>query len=193
MGQGIASVPPFSEAAAVQHPCICCEESISSAPNYSLLRTACHAFCTRRVDDFSPSNDVLRRELRLRRSHRRLPPAPAREHRRGTRRASRNCEHVRSRVLFTIYPTARSPHHALLARWLKRGEGQVSSTHPILSAQQSLWSKGSAYPPAGSDTLRYPFQFQLPESLLPSFHYRGLGKRASVLYSVTAKIGRAHV
>ncbi|KAI0364608.1 hypothetical protein BV20DRAFT_974262 [Pilatotrama ljubarskyi] len=50
----------------------------------------------------------------------------------------------------------------------------------------SLWARGTAYPPPGSDTLRIPFRLQLPPQLPPSFHYSGVSKLASVMYSVTA-------
>ena len=66
------------------------------------------------------------------------------------------------------------------------GSNRVYETRPLVNEEQSLWTKGSAYPPAESDVLRIPFQFRLPENLPPSFHYDGIGKRASVLYSVKA-------
>ncbi|KAI0364602.1 hypothetical protein BV20DRAFT_1125507 [Pilatotrama ljubarskyi] len=50
----------------------------------------------------------------------------------------------------------------------------------------SLWARGTAYPPPGSDTLRIPFRLQLPPQLPPSFQYRGPAENASVMYSVTA-------
>ncbi|KAI0364559.1 hypothetical protein BV20DRAFT_1125540 [Pilatotrama ljubarskyi] len=50
----------------------------------------------------------------------------------------------------------------------------------------SLWARGTAYPPPGSDTLRVPFRFQLPPHLPPSFQYRGATASASVMYSITA-------
>ena len=52
----------------------------------------------------------------------------------------------------------------------------------------SLWTPGSAYPPPGSDTLRVPFTFKLPESLPPSFHYGGFtrGQSGNIRYSLTA-------
>ena len=66
------------------------------------------------------------------------------------------------------------------------GSNRVYETRRLVNEEQSLWTKGSAYPPAESDVLRIPFQFRLPENLPPSFHYDGIGKRASVLYSVKA-------
>nr|GAT49095.1 predicted protein [Mycena chlorophos] len=48
-----------------------------------------------------------------------------------------------------------------------------------------LWNQGSAaYPEPGSHVLNVPFQFKLPPHLPPSFHCEGLGRFATVGYSV---------
>ncbi|KAI8989923.1 hypothetical protein BD414DRAFT_460256 [Trametes punicea] len=57
---------------------------------------------------------------------------------------------------------------------------------PLVHDDASLWTLGSVYPPPGSDTLRIPFRLQLPLDLPPSFSYAGLGRTASVRYSLTA-------
>ncbi|KAI0355529.1 hypothetical protein OH77DRAFT_1521078 [Trametes cingulata] len=50
----------------------------------------------------------------------------------------------------------------------------------------SIWTRGTVYPLPGSDVLRIPFRLQLPPDLPPSFHYRGPGRSAVIMYSVTA-------
>ena len=58
----------------------------------------------------------------------------------------------------------------------------------LVHEDTSLWTRGSAYPPPGSDTLRVPFTFRLPDSLPPSFHYGGFGRgqKGNIRYSLTA-------
>ncbi|KAI0783742.1 hypothetical protein C8Q75DRAFT_725249, partial [Abortiporus biennis] len=56
----------------------------------------------------------------------------------------------------------------------------------IVKENISLWTKGSAYPPADSQILRLPFQFQLPYDVQPSCEFTGLYKYARVGYSVEA-------
>ena len=50
----------------------------------------------------------------------------------------------------------------------------------------SVWTKGSAYPPSGSEILRIPFQLQLPLDVQPSFHMSGFYKKGVVGYFVEA-------
>ena len=69
---------------------------------------------------------------------------------------------------------------------ITRDRTTLREVHPLVVSNLSLWSHGGSYPEPGSDLLRLPFRFQLPDSLPPSFRYSGFQKSASVLYSVTA-------
>ncbi|PIL33878.1 hypothetical protein GSI_03584 [Ganoderma sinense ZZ0214-1] len=71
---------------------------------------------------------------------------------------------------------------------IHRGETTLNETVRLVHETTSLWTRGSAYPAPGSDTLRVPFAFALPESLPPSFHCSGFmrGKSAHVRYSLAA-------
>lgn len=59
-------------------------------------------------------------------------------------------------------------------------------TIPLVQVDSSLWSRGSAYPPAGSDVLRVPFSLSLPDQLPPSFHMRHYGAKGDIRYSICA-------
>jgi len=50
----------------------------------------------------------------------------------------------------------------------------------------SVWTRGSAFPPPGSQVLRVPFQFELPIDVQPSCQYSGFYKHAHVGYSIEA-------
>ncbi|KAH9884970.1 hypothetical protein C8Q73DRAFT_718674 [Cubamyces lactineus] len=69
---------------------------------------------------------------------------------------------------------------------ISRNETTRREDIPLVRENASLWTQGTVYPPPGRDTLQIPFRLQLPPDLPPSFHYRDLGKRASVQYSLTA-------
>ncbi len=59
-------------------------------------------------------------------------------------------------------------------------------TIPLVRDDLSIWSRGGAYPPPGSNTLRVPFSFTLPEQLPPSFHVRKFDPKGDVRYSLSA-------
>ncbi|KAI0757927.1 hypothetical protein C8Q74DRAFT_1319879 [Fomes fomentarius] len=53
----------------------------------------------------------------------------------------------------------------------------------------SLWTRGTEkalYPPPGSDVLRIPFHFALPDTLPPSFHWNTIDESATIRYALTA-------
>ncbi|TBU44361.1 hypothetical protein BD309DRAFT_40826 [Dichomitus squalens] len=68
---------------------------------------------------------------------------------------------------------------------ITRDKTTLREVHPLVFSNLSLWSHGGEYPAPGSDILRLPFRFRLPDMLPPSFQYSGFQKSASVLYSVT--------
>ncbi|KAJ7125226.1 hypothetical protein C8R44DRAFT_703420 [Mycena epipterygia] len=47
-----------------------------------------------------------------------------------------------------------------------------------------LWDQGTAFPEPGSHVLSFPFQFELPENLPPSFHCWGHHRHATIAYSL---------
>ncbi|KAM5542508.1 hypothetical protein V8D89_003967 [Ganoderma adspersum] len=69
---------------------------------------------------------------------------------------------------------------------ITRDKTTLREVQPLIYSNLSVWSHGSEYPAPGSDLLRLPFCFRLPDTLPPSFQYQGFQKSASVLYSVTA-------
>lgn len=76
------------------------------------------------------------------------------------------------------------------------GNGGSSTTREeldIVRRSRSLWTRGSAYPPAGSHTLTTPFQFELPHDMPPSFSYEHRGVTGSVRYTVSAVGSRAGI
>ena len=78
---------------------------------------------------------------------------------------------------------------AMIHRQITRQQGKSSVTSRqrvgLIRQNVSLWARGSAYPPAGTDILRLPFRFTLnPSQQLPSAHYAGSWKRGGVGYSV---------
>ncbi len=68
---------------------------------------------------------------------------------------------------------------------IKRDKTTLCETIPLVYVSLDLWTQGSAYPLPGTDTLRLPFRFRLPDNLPPSFHYSGWQKSAYVLYELT--------
>ncbi|KAI0783732.1 hypothetical protein C8Q75DRAFT_736575 [Abortiporus biennis] len=54
----------------------------------------------------------------------------------------------------------------------------------VVEQNISVWTKGSSYPSPDSQTLRLPFEFQLPDEVLPSCEYSAEGKYAHVWYLV---------
>ncbi|KAI1783735.1 hypothetical protein LXA43DRAFT_1077589 [Ganoderma leucocontextum] len=70
---------------------------------------------------------------------------------------------------------------------MHRDKMSLYETVRLAHEDTSLWTRGSGvYPSPGSDTLRVPFAFTLPESLPPSFHYSGFSQSGNVRYSLTA-------
>ncbi len=74
-------------------------------------------------------------------------------------------------------------------RRIRRQQGQNAVTRrqtvQLIRQNVSLWTRGSAYPPPGTDLLRLPFRFTLnPSQELPSAHYEGNRKSGSVVYCV---------
>lgn len=55
----------------------------------------------------------------------------------------------------------------------------------LIRDNQSLWTKGVGYLPAGTQTLRIPFRFELPRNVLPSCQYTSTSDvHASVGYFI---------
>ncbi|RPD67560.1 hypothetical protein L226DRAFT_529885 [Lentinus tigrinus ALCF2SS1-7] len=69
---------------------------------------------------------------------------------------------------------------------VQRDKKTKRETIPLIHSSLDLWTQGSAYPPPGTDILRLPFRFRLPENLPPSFHYHTWAKSGYVLYELTA-------
>ncbi|KAL1944375.1 hypothetical protein VTO73DRAFT_3560 [Trametes versicolor] len=57
---------------------------------------------------------------------------------------------------------------------------------PLFQGDALLWRRGDVYPPPGSDTLRFPFRFQLKPDLPPSFKFASISRKASILYAISA-------
>lgn len=86
-------------------------------------------------------------------------------------------------------PSDDADRGSMICRQITRQQGQTSVTSrqrvDLIRQNVSLWARGSAYPPAGTDVLRLPFRFTLnPSQQLPSAHYAGSWKRGGVGYSV---------
>ncbi|KAJ7037959.1 hypothetical protein C8F04DRAFT_1090779 [Mycena alexandri] len=66
--------------------------------------------------------------------------------------------------------------------------GQTRITHrqtvPLIHANKSLWTQGTVFPEAGSHVLSFPFQFQLPTTLPPSYHCDGHSRGGAISYSL---------
>ena len=76
-------------------------------------------------------------------------------------------------------------------RRITRTQGQSTRTRrqvvELVRQNASLWTRGSAYPPAGTDILRLPFRFTLNASQeLPSCYYEARRRRGCVGYSIEA-------
>lgn len=59
-------------------------------------------------------------------------------------------------------------------------------TIEVTKENLSVWTKGSAYPPSGSEVLRVPFQLQLPLDVEPSCQFAGFYKKGHIAYFVEA-------
>ncbi|KAF7333460.1 Arrestin-N domain-containing protein [Mycena venus] len=67
------------------------------------------------------------------------------------------------------------------------GEEPDINSVTLIREKQSLWTAGSAFPEPGSQILSCHFQFQLPETLPPSFHSSDSSFHAGVIsYSLEA-------
>ncbi|KAI0684324.1 hypothetical protein C8Q76DRAFT_804011 [Earliella scabrosa] len=72
---------------------------------------------------------------------------------------------------------------------IEKERRKYRESHTLIQADFDVWRRGT-YPEPGTDLIRVPFRFLLPDTLPPSFHYRGWQKSASVLYSITATATR---
>lgn len=80
-------------------------------------------------------------------------------------------------------------HEPARCRRITRQSGQSTmdrwQTVELVRQTTSLWTQGSdVYPPPESHILKIPFQFTLPNSLLPSFHYSDFHRRGKIEYFV---------
>ncbi|KAJ7185448.1 hypothetical protein C8R46DRAFT_379581 [Mycena filopes] len=68
----------------------------------------------------------------------------------------------------------------------QNGQNRVThrQTVPLIYTNTSLWTQGTAFPEAGSHVLSFPFQFQLPENLPPSFHCDASSRGGAITYSL---------
>ncbi|OJT10307.1 hypothetical protein TRAPUB_13175 [Trametes pubescens] len=78
------------------------------------------------------------------------------------------------------------PTHAADPRCITHDKEDHYQHIPLFQGDAILWRRGDAYPPPGSDTLRFPFRFQLKPDLPPSFKFASLSRKASVLYAISA-------
>ncbi|KAH9854831.1 hypothetical protein C2E23DRAFT_893725 [Lenzites betulinus] len=69
---------------------------------------------------------------------------------------------------------------------VKRGKVVHVQTIALVRDDVSLWRNGAAYPPPGSDVMRFPFQLLLPPNAPPSFQSSGLRRSSSIRYALTA-------
>lgn len=67
---------------------------------------------------------------------------------------------------------------------MRRNKHLYEEKHLILSSVFSVWTRGSAYPQPGTDVVRLPFRFLLPDGLPPSFHFHAWEINSSVLYAI---------
>ena len=74
------------------------------------------------------------------------------------------------------------------SRKVARQYGQTYQVHTqrieVARENVSIWTKGTAYPPNGSEVLRIPFTLQLPLDVQPSCQYSGVYKKANVAYFI---------
>ncbi|KAJ7287055.1 hypothetical protein C8J57DRAFT_1707454 [Mycena rebaudengoi] len=57
-------------------------------------------------------------------------------------------------------------------------------TVSLFRVDKPLWDSGTALPASGSHVLAFPFEFQLPQDLPPSFHCHVLDRTAAISYSL---------
>ncbi|KAL6306459.1 hypothetical protein BKA93DRAFT_729648 [Sparassis latifolia] len=65
-----------------------------------------------------------------------------------------------------------------------RNNTMIRESVHLLREDRVLWRRGTAYPPPGSHTLSFPFEFALPTHLPPSFHFNGFNVGGSVSYEL---------
>ncbi|RPD67561.1 hypothetical protein L226DRAFT_566250 [Lentinus tigrinus ALCF2SS1-7] len=70
--------------------------------------------------------------------------------------------------------------------FINRDRSSMWENIRLARVDSTLWSKGAAYPPAGSDVLRVPFSVPLPEQLPPSFHMHVFAAKGDIRYSLSA-------
>lgn len=78
------------------------------------------------------------------------------------------------------------PTHTTCPRCITRDKDDSYQHIPLFQGDALLWRRGDAYPPPGSDTLRFPFRFQLKPDLPPSFKFASISRKASILYAISA-------
>lgn len=80
-------------------------------------------------------------------------------------------------------------HTLMICRRIKRQQGKNAVTKretvDLIRQDLTLWTRGSAYPPAGTDILRLPFRFVLnPSQPLPSACFDAYRLNADVVYCI---------
>ncbi|KAH9884969.1 hypothetical protein C8Q73DRAFT_718671 [Cubamyces lactineus] len=66
-------------------------------------------------------------------------------------------------------------------------ESKVSTESiQLANSTVTVWTRGTAYPPPGEDTLRVPFQMRLPNNTPPPFEYNGWAKNGAIRYTLIA-------
>lgn len=79
--------------------------------------------------------------------------------------------------------------HHITRRTIYRERDAHNDYLRLALADLSLWTRGAEnalYPPPGSDVLRIPFHFTLPDNLPPSFHWTTIDESATIRYALTA-------
>ncbi|KAI1791033.1 hypothetical protein LXA43DRAFT_1013091 [Ganoderma leucocontextum] len=69
---------------------------------------------------------------------------------------------------------------------MSRGTITLQETIELAHDDASVWTRSGPYPPPGSNTIRVPFRFIIPERIPPSFSYWTIFQGAHVRYSVAA-------
>ncbi|KAM5542507.1 hypothetical protein V8D89_003966 [Ganoderma adspersum] len=70
--------------------------------------------------------------------------------------------------------------------WMSRGTITLQETVDLANDDVCVWTRSGPYPPPGSDTVRVPFRFTIPERIPPSFSYWTIFQGTHVRYSVAA-------
>ncbi|PIL37728.1 hypothetical protein GSI_01422 [Ganoderma sinense ZZ0214-1] len=70
--------------------------------------------------------------------------------------------------------------------WMSRGTVTLQETVDLANDDVCVWTRNGPYPLPGSDTVRVPFCFVIPERIPPSFSYWTIFQGTHVRYSVAA-------